>query len=252
MQESVELFRQEEDQAAEEKTNTLDQEMNEKQQLYEVELSKWERVVAHLQQDNVKEYLSHLSHFRVIKYQSLLQGLLLFLGYKKQEINLPGSNVLDWKNVKVLISKDECFLNKMLEYDYKGAKPSAVESYAKINRLQSRFSLLSQEDIDNYNLGLGRLFRWITMTLALRKLDIELRRELKIRMDQEREEKIKAEDERQQQKEQAFQEHKAGLVADDLEAFNEEEWRATFDEDYPIIEIPPVMPEDEDNDLETD
>ena len=41
-------------------------------------------------------------------------------------------------------------------------------------------------------------------------------------------------------------------MADDLEAFNEEEWRASFDEDYPVIEIPAVMPEDEDNDLEQD
>lgn len=103
---------------------------------------------------------------------------------------------MDWKNVRTLIAKDECFLDKMLQYDYKGAKPAPVENYAKISRLQSRFSQFSQEDIDSYNLGLGRLFRWITMTLALRKLDIELRRELKIRMDQEREEKIKAEDER--------------------------------------------------------
>lgn len=88
------------------------------------------------------------------------------------------------------------------------------------------------------------------MTLALRKLDIELRRELKVRMDQEREEKIKAEEERQQQKEQAFQEHKASLMADDLEAFNEEEWRLNFDEDFPVIQIPNVMQLDEDNDLD--
>lgn len=39
-------------------------------------------------------------------------------------------------------------------------------------------------------------------------------------------------------------------MADDLEAFNEEEWRNTFDEDYPIIQIPDVMPQDEDNDLD--
>ena len=72
-----------------------------------------------------------------------------------------------------------------------------MQPYAKLNRLQQRLGQFQQEDIDNYNLGLGRVFRWMTMTLALRKLDIELRRELKVRMDLEREEKIKAEEERQ-------------------------------------------------------
>lgn len=39
-------------------------------------------------------------------------------------------------------------------------------------------------------------------------------------------------------------------MADDLEAFNEEEWRLTFDEDFPVIQIPNVMQLDEDNDLD--
>ena len=43
--------------------------------------------------------------------------------------------------------------------------------------------------------------RWLSLTLQLRKLDIELRREHKVRMDQEREEKIKAEEERVKEKE---------------------------------------------------
>lgn len=132
---AVDLFRQEEEQAAEEKANGFDQEVSEKQQLYEVEMAKWEKVVAHLQQDNVKEYLALLSHFRVIKYAGLLQGLLLFLGYSKADINLPGTNVLDWKNVRTLLAKKESFLDKVLAYDFKGAKAAPVQVYAKINRL---------------------------------------------------------------------------------------------------------------------
>lgn len=71
-------------------------------------------------------------------------------------------------------------------------------------------------------------------------------------MDQEREEKIAAEEERQKEKEAAFQEHKANLMADELEAFNEEEWRQQYDQQNPVIEIPDVLEDDIDNDLENE
>ena len=37
---------------------------------------------------------------RVLKYPGILQSLLIFLGYMKEEINFPATNILDWTKVK--------------------------------------------------------------------------------------------------------------------------------------------------------
>ena len=52
----------------------------------------------------------------------------------------------------------EQFIDKVLEYNYQGAKESEVASYQYINRIKARLANINQEDVNNYNLGLGRLF----------------------------------------------------------------------------------------------
>ena len=47
----------------------------------------------------------------------------MFVGYKKEEINVYNTNKLDWKNVKNMIN-EEMFFRKIEEYNYKGAKPA--------------------------------------------------------------------------------------------------------------------------------
>ena len=62
-----------------------------------------------------------------------------------------------------------------MDYDYQGEKPTPVPDYAKILRLTKRNSKSNQSEIDSYNLGLGRLYKWLDLTLKLRKMDIEIR-----------------------------------------------------------------------------
>lgn len=136
--EVVQNFTQEEEQAVEGvNANIGEQELNEKQLLYEQEHGKWEKVIEQLKQEQVKGYIQTLSKFRVLKYSQLLQIILIFLGYEKKQINIEGTNQLDWKNVKLMLN-DEQFFNKIFGYNYKGAKPEQVKDYAKIQRLSGR------------------------------------------------------------------------------------------------------------------
>ncbi len=92
------------------------------------------------------------------KYQQLIQVVMILVGYKKDEINIQGTNVLDWKKVKTMLAEQE-FIDKVCAYTFKGSKVEEVPVYAKVMRLTQRLSKFNVEEIDQYNLGLGRLFR---------------------------------------------------------------------------------------------
>jgi hypothetical protein len=41
-----------------------------------------------------------LKNYRVLNHDSILQHLLYFIGYLKDEVNLPNTNILDWQKVR--------------------------------------------------------------------------------------------------------------------------------------------------------
>ena len=59
------------------------------------------------------------------------------MGYKKEDINKPGTNILNWREIRKTLFKEE-MLEKLFEYDYKGSKTEKVVDYAYINRIKAR------------------------------------------------------------------------------------------------------------------
>lgn len=51
------------------------------------------------------------------------------MGYKKEEINQPGTNLLNWKKISKEIIFTEAFYEKLGTTHYKGAKPEVLEEY---------------------------------------------------------------------------------------------------------------------------
>lgn len=49
----------------------------------------------------------------------------------------------------------------------------------KINRFSNELSNFSEADINDFNYGLGRIFRWFSYSVRCRIADIVIRRELK-------------------------------------------------------------------------
>lgn len=83
----------------------------------------------------IKNYFLTLKKYRVLLHKSILQNLLYFLGYTKQDVNITHTNDLDWKKVVDLLDDDNLFA-RIEAYDHRGEKPDQVKPYAYINRLQ--------------------------------------------------------------------------------------------------------------------
>jgi len=68
-----------------------------------------------------------------------------------------------------------------LEYNHRGAKPNQVEVYSNVNKITQKLENFDQAKVDEYNLCYGRLLKWVKYTCKLRKLDIEIRKEKKLK-----------------------------------------------------------------------
>lgn len=107
---------------------------------------------------------------------------------------------------------------------------------------------LDQIEADHYNIGLGRLLRYLVLVTSCRLQDITLRREDRNRRKKEREncilEKQARIDRKEADREEAMAEVEEG------EEFKADEWNETWDQDHPEIEIPDEVQDEIDIDLE--
>lgn len=105
-----------------------------------------------------------------------MQAALYFLGYSKKQINIPGTNVLDWRNVRELLVNDKV-IDKLCEYTHRGIKEAEVLPYARWNRLLPQVDKFDLNAVLTYNIFYGKLLKYLQFTGRLRKLDCELRAE---------------------------------------------------------------------------
>lgn len=60
---------------------------------------------------------------------------------------------------------DEDFLNKMTEYKIMGQKESEYKAYQALNYIDMLLTGIVQEEVDEFNMTAGRLFRWLTLAV---------------------------------------------------------------------------------------
>jgi len=51
-----------------------------------------------------------------------MQSIFYLIGYKKEDILLPKTNLINWKYVRNLINKKD-LIDKVLAYNHRGPKP---------------------------------------------------------------------------------------------------------------------------------
>lgn len=90
-----------------------------------------------LNKDLCLKHLLNLANYRIIKFPRIIQNAFYLAGYKKEDINEPGTNVLNWRKVRQNLFTEE-FITKLLGYTYAGAKDTTVQRYAGINRINRR------------------------------------------------------------------------------------------------------------------
>ena len=67
---------------------------------YELECVKLDALKQTLcSEDYAEDAFDPIKKFRILKFPIILQNVLYLLGYKREDINLPGTHILNWKKV---------------------------------------------------------------------------------------------------------------------------------------------------------
>lgn len=85
-----------------------------------------------------------------------MQAAYFFLGFNKEDINIPKTNIFDWKKYSKSFNS---LLSDLLSYDYQGPKPAEIPNYRKINCSIKRLEDINAEELLNYNYALYHLSR---------------------------------------------------------------------------------------------
>lgn len=98
------------------------------------------KVILHeqLAADPVKRVLFDLAGFEHIKYSTIPQLAFIIAGYKKEDINLPDSDTLNWR--KMRHHWNNRLLTKLADFEYKGPKETPVAPYATMKALRKRMN----------------------------------------------------------------------------------------------------------------
>jgi len=132
-----------------------------------------------------KRNLLELKDFNVIKMPRVLQSLFYLLEYDRDDICEKGTNKFFWKKAKTLINDD--FINRLINYSALGAKDKIYYGYKTINFIEKNIGEIQPEDVDAYNLTLGKLFKWLLLAIKTRKDDIIKRKALRKNCKEDRE-----------------------------------------------------------------
>lgn len=189
-----------------------------------------------------------MKEFRVLRFPSILQNILYLLNYKREEINVLNTHVLNWKAVKNMITPE--LIKQILNFNLRGQKPDPVQKYALINRILAKVEKLDQDLVDQYNLYYGRLLKWLKCTCRLRKQDIEIRRANIEKKKANRQAKIEEQQKLTELKETSKQAKLAEIPPEEQEAYDWTEWEKLFSDEHPAIEIPDEVQDEIDEDCE--
>jgi hypothetical protein len=81
-----------------------------------------------------------------------------------------------------------------------GPKEDAFKEYEKMKFIQSNIEGISEEELDDYSVALGKLFRWLKLALDVRIEDVKLRRKQKENLREKRQKAIEAENARMEKR----------------------------------------------------
>ena len=208
-----------------------------------------------------QEKIRELKNVYVMKYPKIWQSLMYLMKYQdREDICERGTNKLLWKQCKIFINDD--LFAKMGDFWPPGPKEDSYKSHEKLAFIQSCLNEYDINQVDDYSIALGKIYRWVNMAIDLRKEDVKQRRETKAMLDLERKEAIQRESERMEKRKVAFEEAKlafeekvelewamrkeqndenensqeeedAEKEEDEKPEFDDEEWYAIFDDENP-------------------
>ena len=120
--------------------------------------------------------------------------------------------MLEWKKAKKYVDTE--MPQQMKRYSALGAKPAQYKAHHTINYVERMLDGVTQDEVDAYHIGFGKLFKWLKLVITTRKQDIIRRKALAKKAVEDRETRIAQSEERAANREQ--------YLIDMQEKFNED------------------------------
>ena len=116
------------------------------------------------------------------------------------------TNMLSWKKAsKYMNSSDsDSIYYKMNEYWPIGPKDGEFKEYQKLKFIKENIDDINEEDVDEYSIALGKIFRWLQMALEIRIDDVTQRKKTNAREKEYRADAMEREAERRERFAQQF------------------------------------------------
>ena len=169
--------------------------------------------------------LMKFKKFRVVKYSRVFQLAFYLAGVEKDKVVEPGTNMILWKKGRELLNED--FENFIKNLNPMGGKSKKPEAYSRTIRLEKDLQRIPFEEVQNFSVSLGFLYKFLDFYIKTRIADVIFRRKQYLAKVEDREVAQNAAKE--------LYERKMKYVEDMREAF-EKEYDSVIDEEKPIFD----------------
>jgi hypothetical protein len=146
-----------------------------------------------------KNKILDFKEYTVIKMPRVFQSIFYMLGYKREDLCERDTNKIEWKKAKTFLNEE--FFKKIGEYNPFGPKEFEFRAYQSLRFIEKNAEMYEPENVDEYSVALGKLYRWMQFGLELRKEDVQVRRDNINRLKEERQAALDAAAEREQNRE---------------------------------------------------
>lgn len=198
-----------------------------------------------------------LVNYHIVKHSKLIKIALYLSGVERASIIEPGTNYLNWKKAKIFVNSN--LRDFFTQLKAKGQKHEKPEPYAMTMKLEKDLLSMNIEDIQHYSLALANLYRFLEQYFKVRVLDVGYRRKIYNNKADERDNVIKAAQDILERRKKYLEDAKDAYDKE-VEAMDEESEKPTFDENKlmqefdenesnKVVEIPPEIVADVDNDI---
>jgi hypothetical protein len=238
---------------------------DDKMKQIETELIKAKFIIkSFFEDENIETIFLKFAEFEFVKFETLFQNILYFIGVNNKDINEENTNKLEWKKAKQFWNVK--ILEKLRDYYPIGPKPGKVNPYSYVNRIMNSIENLStrREEIRAESFVLDRLLEFMLLILKIRRENIFNRREEITELMEKRNVAIANYKEREERRARDLEEARNSFTTShnvddgegeeqnnqDVQEFNGEEFLKKWDEENPEIEIPEELFYDEDGDFE--
>ena len=170
-------------------------------------------------------------------------------GSSRENICLPNTNKLCWKWIRE-IRHDQIPRAMMAYRMYGETKGREILPYQTITYCEKILEGIVAEEVEQYHVGLGKLYKWLTTALAGRKTDITRRKLATRKAKEDRQHKIESEEDRKQRREDYLLDTRAQWETDNAEDI--EIYRVHADRERRREAGEPVSDEDEEEELGED